>query len=338
MNAILSRVDALRGRFELDRFDLGERVSCVILTPRFRTSRHVVALLIPNGAVEPSLVVKMPRLQGDGDGIAREVRILKALEETCPQASGSVPKIVAFTDGDRPLLIETALVGSLITRTMVRAALSLRVDAVVTWLMGLSSAPEDGDSSFERLIVEPLSVFAESFPKRARERDLVARTLEIVSPLREARLTRVFEHGDLSHPNLIWLPSDRVGVVDWELAEEDGFPLYDLSFFLAFATFALRRPTKPEEYVAAFDDAFFGGGGWATSRVSAYADGLELDEEVLTPLFVSCWARYAAQLVTRIAGAGPGLSEESALWVRQNRYYALWEHTLDHVRELSWRR
>jgi aminoglycoside phosphotransferase (APT) family kinase protein len=338
MNAILARLDALPDRVDLDRFGLDESASCVLFTPRFRTSRHVVALLIPRGAREPRLVVKMPRLEGDGAGIAREALVLRELRGTCPDASPSVPQVVAYAGGDRPLLIETAFGGPLVTRATLRAAPTRCVDEVVKWLISLSSAPRDSSVPYERLIAEPLSRFADSFPEPAPEDELVARTLEIVEPLREASVPRVIEHGDLSHPNLILLPSGRVGVVDWELAEEDGFPLHDLSFFLAFSTFALRRCQRADEYLAAFHDAFFGRGGWARSRVRGYADALELDEEVLTSLFVACWARYTAQLVTRIGGGRPGLSEQDAAWVRDNRYYALWAHTLDHLEDLDWRR
>jgi len=340
MNAILARLDALRDRLDLERFGLDESASCVIFTPRFRTSRHVVALLIPRGAREPRVVVKMPRLEGDDDGIAREARVLRELRETYPDASSSVPQVVAYGDGDedRPLLIETALGGPLVTRATLRAAPSRCVDEVVKWLISLSSGPRASSEPFERLIAEPLARFADSFLESAPEDELVARTLEAVEPLREAVVPRVIEHGDLSHPNLILLPSGRVGVVDWELAEEDGFPLHDLSFFLAFATFALRGCQRADDYLAAFDDAFFSRGGWARSRVNGYVDALELDEEVLTSLFVACWARYTAQLVGRIGGGRPGLSEQDAAWVRDNRYYALWSHTLDHLGDLDWRR
>ena len=310
MNAILSRVESVRDGHRLKRFDLGKRPSCIVLTPRFRTSRHIVALLIPTGAGEPKLVVKMPRLAGDDDGIAREARVLTALREKSPSASESIPEVVTCEDGDRPLLVETALVGPLMTRRMLRADPVRCVDTVVSWLISLP-ASHHGGTSFERLFVEPLSLFAEFFPEAATERDLVSRTLEIVEPLRGASLPRVFEHGDLSHPNLILLPSGRIGVVDWELAEEDGFPLHDLSFFLAFATFALRRTPTPEDYVAAFGDTFFGRAGWARSRVLAYAEGLELDPALLAPLFLACWARYTAGLAVRVADDRSGLNEEA---------------------------
>jgi thiamine kinase-like enzyme len=338
MNAILTRVDALRDRLELDRVDLGEKARCVILTPRFRTSRHVVALLIPNGAGEPRFVVKMPRLEGDGAAIAHEARALTALRESDPRVAESIPEVVAWADGERPLLIETALVGPSMTRSMLRASPSRYIDEVVSWLIRLPRDDRGSAASFERLLVEPLSLFAESFPKAAAERELVARTLEIVQPLGAASVPRVFEHGDLSHPNLIWLRTGRVGVVDWELAEEEGFPLHDLSFFLAFATFALRRSRTVAECVLAFDDAFLGRGGWARSRAFAYANALELDEALLGPLFVACWARYTAGLTVRAGGDGSGLDEESIGWVRENRYYRLWIHTLENLGRLAWGR
>ena len=338
MNAILSRLDALRDRRDLDHLGLDENTRSVILTPRFRTSRHIVALLIPDGAGEPRFVVKMPRLASDGEGIAREARVLNALRESSPEVAGSIPAVVAWADGDRPLLIETALVGSPLTRAMIRTNPSRYIDEVLRWLIGLPRDDHGGTASFERLIEGPLELFAESFPKPAMERDLVARTFEVVEPLRVAPWPRVFEHGDLSHPNLIWLPDDRVGVVDWELAEEEGFPLHDLCFFLTFATSALRRARSGREFVVAFDDAFFGRGGWAWSRAKAYADGLGLDEALLSPLFVACWARYTAGLTVRIAGDRSGLDDEAAAWVRENRYYRLWVHTLENLSHLGWRR
>jgi hypothetical protein len=64
----------------------------------------------------------------------------------------------------------------------------------------------------------------------------------------------------------------------------------------------------------------------------------ELDEAVLTPLFVACWARYTARLARRIAGGPAGLSERAAAWMRGNRYHALWRHTIAHADEVAWRR
>lgn len=298
-----------------------------------------MGLLIPKGAVEPKLVVKMPRLPHDLEGIAREAAILDVLREACPGARGTVPRVIAFETGDQPILVETALAGPLVTPATLRAAPFRYVDAVVGWLLTVSAARRDGDgqASYDRLLEEPLRLLEDLLPPPGVESELVARTLELTEPIREADVPCVLEHGDLSHPNLIWLDGDRVGVVDWELGEEQGLPLHDLVFFLTYATFALRRPRTPDERLAAFHDAFFTPGGWAKARVAAYARELALDCELLPPLFVSCWARSAARLVVRIAGEETGhLSEDAVAWIRRNRYYELWRHSIAHADGLVW--
>ncbi len=295
-----------------------ERASCILLTPRFRTSRHVVGLLVPEGAVEPKLVLKMPRVPGDSGGLAREAAVLTAVHEAWPDISKTVPRIVAFEEGDRPVLVETALPGRLLTPAMFRREPTRYVDAVVAWLIGLAATRRNGIEPgwYERLLERPLENVAESLPLPADEVDLVKRTLELVEPLREAEIPEVVEHGDLSYPNLIWTGENRVGVVDWELAEEHGLALQDL---------------------ASFHDAFFARGGWARARVEAYARELALERELLTPLFVACWARSVARLVDRIGGeeAAP-MSEEAVAWIQQNRYYALWRHAIAHADGLVW--
>jgi aminoglycoside phosphotransferase (APT) family kinase protein len=316
-----------------------ERASCILLTPRFRTSRHVVGLLVPDGAVEPKLVLKMPRVPGDSGGLAREAAVLTALHEAWPDISKTVPRIVAFEEGDRPVLVETALAGRPLGPAKLRREPTRYVDAVVAWLIGLAATPGNGIEPgwYERMLERPLNELAESLPLPADEVDLVQRTLELVEPLRAAEVPEVIEHGDLSHPNLIWSGENQVGVVDWELAEEHGLPLQDLAYFLTYATFALRRPADTTARVAAFHDAFFARGGWARARVEAYARELALDRDLLTPLFVACWARSVARLVDRIGGeeATP-MSEEAAAWVLQNRYYALWRHAIAHADGLVW--
>jgi len=288
--------------------------------------------------VEPKLVVKMPRVPGDSGGLAREAAVLRALHEAWPGSSKTIPRILAFEEGERPVLVETALAGRLLGPGLLRREPARYLDAVVAWLIGLAATRGNVEPDwYERLLERPLNDLAESLPLRVDEVDLVKRTLELVEPLREAEVPEVVEHGDLSHPNLIWTGENHVGVVDWELAEEHGLPLHDLAYFLTYATFALRRATDTTAQVGAFHDAFFARGGWARARVEAYARELALDRELLTPLFVSCWARTVARIVDRIGGeeAAP-MSEEAAAWIQRNRYYALWRHAIAHADGLAW--
>ena len=307
-------------------------LSFVLLTPRFRTSRHAVSLLVPRGSTEPTLVAKRPRLADDLQGIAREASVIGAVEAS-PGSAGTIPRVVAFEpSAPQPVLVETALAGETITPAMLRGSPSTYVEAIVSWLARLPTAPAGSDPSwYERLVERPLELFADAFPAEAEESRLVDRTLSLVEPIRNTSFPLVVEHGDLSHPNLIRLRDGRVGVLDWELGEERGLPLHDLCFFLAYVAFATRQARETTELVTAFDEAFIGQDAWAAPTLRAYADRLGLHANVLLPLFVCCWARYTSRLVTRAEGE-PGREKQNvdtSRWLRGNRYYALWKRAVE---------
>jgi aminoglycoside phosphotransferase (APT) family kinase protein len=307
-------------------------LSFVLLTPGFRTSRHAVSLLIPRGSSEPTLVAKRPRLADDIEGIAREASVIGAVEGSSG-TDGTIPRVVVFEPGaPQPVLVETALAGQTITPAMLRGSPSTYVEATVSWLAQLPTAPSGSDPSwYERLVKRPLELFAEPFPAEAEESRLAERTLSLVEPIRNASFPLVLEHGDLSHPNLVRLRDGRVGVLDWELGEERGLPLHDLCLFLAYVAFATRRARETTELLAAFDEAFIGPGAWAAPTLRAYADRLGLQADVLVPLFVCCWARYTSRLMVRAEGE-PGREEQGAdteMWLRGNRYYALWKRAVE---------
>jgi hypothetical protein len=49
----------------LAKHRLAEGMATVLVTPRFPTSRHVVAMIFPPGRADAELVVKIPRRLGD---------------------------------------------------------------------------------------------------------------------------------------------------------------------------------------------------------------------------------------------------------------------------------
>jgi aminoglycoside phosphotransferase (APT) family kinase protein len=173
------------------------------------------------------------------------------------------------------------------------------------------------------------------FPLSDEEKCLLDQTRELIAPLRDADVTAVFEHGDLSAPNILMTGPDGLGVVDWELAEPQGLPAVDLFFFLTFIAFAQRRARKHTDYLVAFHEAFFGPQAWARPYFMHYAMRLQLPSEVLKPLFIACWSQYVTNIVMRLhdLSAWEGLEEETVTWLRTNRYYTLWRHTVQHVQE-----
>jgi hypothetical protein len=344
MNTVLTFLESNRRRLELERYAAGGRLTCVVVTPRFRASSHVVFLLVPAGSAAPVLVAKLPRLSGASASIEREVANLRACHALKPGGFDSIPRVVAFEEYlGRPILVETALVGPPIDPSTIRRSLERSCQAVSAWLVDLQlprpGAEQTAVDWYGRLVKEPLKRLEGLVPWSAEERGLLERTQELVAPLAGLELPLVFEHGDLSHPNVMSLGNGRVGVVDWELADPCGLPAYDLFFFLTYAAFALKNARTNNDYVSAFQAAFFGRSAWAQPYVVDYAEQLGLPRTALTPLFALCWARYMASLLSRLeSSATPqaSLGTNTVEWLRTNRYYALWRHTLAHASELHW--
>jgi aminoglycoside phosphotransferase len=343
MNCLLDFLSVHRQRLELGRYGVSDTSPLLLLTPRFAASRHVIVLVLDEDSRAPTLVAKIPRLRGDAWGVEREATVLRTLEQREAGEEGSVPRVLALEDffGYR-LLLETALTGHPMNTSFVRSQPKPAIGAVTKWLSTLA-ASEPGtspteSSSFERLIRRPLETFARRFEAMDPEPVLIQRTLEITDPLK-ADVPDVIEHGDISHPNLLWLGDGRVGVIDWELAELRGMPLHDLSFFLVYAAVARTRAGTVAERVSAFHDAFLGHSPWARAYLNAYCRQVGLESSHVPALIVATWARYTAKILPRLsdqasvesAPLSPGLKT----LVRTHPHYALWRHALAHIDELA---
>jgi aminoglycoside phosphotransferase len=328
---------------KLERYGIGRRIACVLLTPRFRASSHVLALVLKDGCSEPALVAKNPRLPGADASIEKEAANLREIHAKRRRGFDSIPRVVALEDfGQHAILVETALVGRALDPPYVRLHRDACCNEVLNWLAAIQH-PHRRDVDhratwFRDLVERPLHEFANVFPMTFEEGQLLDQSWQLVEPLRTMDLPFVVEHGDLSSPNVMRLKDGLIGVVDWELAELDGLPAADIFFFLSYVAFALGGARESGRYTPAFHAAFFGHSPWARPYVTKYAGQLGLRSESIRPLFVLCWLRYMTALLSRInqrETPSRSLDDPTAEWLRQNRYYALWRHTLQNVDALN---
>ena len=291
MNPVGAYIDAHHDALGLERMGIERRPPCVVLTPRYHRSRHVIVLVLSGPRGEARLVGKLPRHAGDAQGLAREARNLRVLERVlAPADASSVPRLVAFQyRPPHPLLLETALAGMPLSPAALRRQRRAAVERLVIWLERLATATAARPRDviwYERLVRAPLSELAERAD--APTAAMVERTLERAEVLRDAGLPLVFEHGDLCHPNLLLTRDGAVGVLDWERAEPAGLPAQDLFFFLSYAAAGgRRRPT-------ALREAFRGPRPWAWRVAELYARRLGIDRRLLAPLLAVSCARTVA--------------------------------------------
>lgn len=270
--------------------------TCVILlTPRFRASRHVVGLVARTDGDRLAAVAKLPRVRSDTDGIRREAT---ALARAADLGVSGVPEVLAFRVEPAPALVESALDGVVIGSREVRArpnAVLAEVEAWTRTLVDPSRATRVPlrtlwSPSLER-IAAALDVGTPDEVVQGRPRGIAAlarQTAQILGAVPDAAVPAVLEHGDLAPPNLLRLRDGRLGVVDWEVADPAGLPLGDLLFFAAFVASAMSagRRTADPDGTPVPDSA-------ALRIIERQAVHLEIAPALVPVLTLAMWARWA---------------------------------------------
>ena len=337
MNLVLDFVDRHREQIASHEPRAAEALAYVVLTPRFRASRHVVFLLVHRSSGAPLLVAKVARLGDSGAWSEREAENLRAAHAARRGGLASIPRVLACEEHrNHTILLETALAGSALDPAAMRAQPRRRVRAVGSWLIDFQKtqrAARGAEGPIDARLDEAFAILARVGGGEL-ERDL-ERTRALAAPLRGS-VASVFEHGDLSHPNLLELEAGGIGVLDWETADPQGLPASDLFFFLCYAAFACKRATELDAQQRAFHATFFEETDWVREACTRYAEALEIEHEALRPLFALSWLRGASSFARRldVGGRGDAAAPDAARWIRENRHTALWRHTLQHWDQL----
>lgn len=325
----------LRERYRelgLHDYGIGADFSCVLLTPHFVTSRHVVALVFPSGATHPRLVVKVPRQPGDDGGVRREAAILRELEVLAPGAAPLTPRVVGLVEeGGRCILVETALGGTQLDPGEVAAHLDAAVAAGLDFVarMPVTRAGTENHGWYGRAVAGPLQRLLEQVAPAPEVARLVERTHQLLQPLRDQELPAVFEHADLSHPNILVRPDRRLQVLDWERSSVRGVPGHDFIFYLEYlresADGAFARPGQ----LGAFDHGF-AHGGWARAPLEGHLAQRGIEAALAPALILATWARSAATLAERLVQAGTrGDSAVVLHALLEDRDFWLWRHAVE---------
>lgn len=318
--------------WNLAEFGLGSEWATVMVTPQFTTSRHVVGLIFAVGANHPSLVVKVPRCPGDNEGVQREAEMLRQLSGLSGGRVKGIPQIVATLDvGDHTTLVETALTGAPLDPYRVAADLPAAVALGVDFVAALPCTRPGSENLdwYERTVEHPLDALAALLPGDDEVSALVHRTHELLAPLRSSILPAVFEHADLSHPNLLVQGSGQLQVMDWERSSLFGLPGHDLVFYLQYLSESSEMAFSRVAQLAAFDKAF-GPGGWALATLRQHLVFRDVDPDLLPLLVIATWARSAATLAFRLATEGVPAPASTHLRtaVLGDRDFWLWRHVV----------
>ncbi len=342
MNSSLAFVRRNSARIWPGRLVDWDNVTFLVITPRFKASRHVIFLLFVKGDPDPVAVLKTPRVPGDNQSLDQEAANLNMIKAMQAGPPASIPQVLAYEEyqGIR-VLVQEAKPGIAMSPRVVRKGWRVCTRTVLDWLTAFQRdtirQPADlgAQDWFVREIESPLSLIENSLPLSPNERRLLERTKQIAERLRGASLPVVFTHGDLSSPNILLSAQGQISVVDWELATPAGLPAIDMFFFLTYIAFARDGAQNSGDCLESFRSAFPPARPWTAPYIDRYLRSFSVAGEALRPLLAITWIRYLAGLTSRLFCCNEP-ADQILGWLRQNRYYRIWTYTIEHYEQFEW--
>ena len=273
-------------------------------TPGSYLSQKAIWYLVPPGATEPDLVAKVTRQPALNGRLENEVAILRHIVSMDFGPKIAIPRALAIGRSDGlAIAVESALPGRpFASRARPRPgdpALAIAVE----WLtrMGAATrapvAPAAIAESLGRAVDRCARLYALTSGEQAFLADQVERVAAHGCPT-------VLMHGDPGTWNLLLTSDHHLGVLDWEAAELDGLPLWDLFHLLrAYASASASSRWLPHRSLklarrhlvdgSPLTDAF-------ASAVASYRLAVGLPEEVVEPLYHLGWVHRAVKEASRL--------------------------------------
>jgi hypothetical protein len=268
-------------------------------------SQKVLLFLFDNEGGQPRSVVKITRHPRYNPRLENEWQALTFLEEQGIGGGGTCPSPL-FLGRHAGLAVvgESALTGVPFRRQIKGGGEWDLARKVVEWLLVLgvatSHSPENRAIAAGRLQTV-LDRFNDLYrPPRDTGR-LLADHVGTVAAADGMRL--VFQHGDPGPWNLLVTPDGRPAFLDWEAADPEGMPLWDLFHFLRSYGFAISKKAGKHDHVSSFADQVLAESELnrlLVETTTRYCAETFLSPALVEPLFYLCWMHRAVKEASRL--------------------------------------
>jgi aminoglycoside phosphotransferase (APT) family kinase protein len=267
-------------------------------------SQKAIWYLVPPGATEPHLVAKVTRQAAMNERLENEVAILRQIESTDFGPTVSIPRAISIAHaGGLAIAVESVVPGQPFA-SRARPKLGDPALAVaVEWLTRMGAATQSAVSpstiaeALGRSVDRCVRLYALTSAEETFLSDRVDRVAALGCPT-------VLMHGDPGTWNLLLTKDQHLGVLDWEAAEPDGLPLWDLFHLLrAYALLAGSR-WLPHRSLKLARRHLVGGSPLTdafASAVASYRLALGLPDGIAEPLYHLGWVQRAVKEASRLA-------------------------------------
>ncbi len=258
----------------------------------------------------PEYIVKMTRDPALNPRLENEYGALTRLREKGIGDRETLPQAVFFGQhGGLAIVGETMIDGEPFRQRSRATADCSYVRAAIDWLLELGAATADRTSATPVQVASALETLFRRFVQVYRlapaHRDFLADQIAAIRRRHEA-FPLVFQHGDPGAWNAVVTQSGRVAFLDWEAAEPQGMPLWDLFYFLRSYCVGAARAGGTRNRLAGFAQHFLAESPLSPLVIEStrrYCERIALPARLIEPLFYTCWMHRALKESTRLTPA-----------------------------------
>lgn len=265
------------------------------------------------------VVAKVALDAPDEDEHTGEGSRLHRLADDARRAGAAVP--VPLRTGhlhDSPVLLEDRIRGRVLAPMLARrpARLQAAFGVVCAWLRDWQHlTAEEARVSDEQLGRELLSHAALLAPALSGGEEYLAALTERCSRAEGKVIPLVSSHNDLTMWNVLIDRNDRIGIVDWEAAEEATLPLKDFFYAVGDAVAAIDRyADRP----GAVRECFRPGGAhslWVDRLQADVTRAVGATPEAVELGFQACWLGHAANEMRSVGPSDPTPFRDIVQWL-----------------------
>ncbi|RIK43636.1 MAG: hypothetical protein DCC55_05190 [Chloroflexi bacterium] len=261
----------------------------------------------PAPSAPPTYIVKMVRDPVFNPRLENEHQALSLLKQRGIGDRETLPQVVFFGHHAGLAIVgETVITGAPFHQHTQATADCPYLHAALEWLTDLGAAtanpnattPGEAASILDRLFTR----FMQIYRLTAEQQTFLAAQLDALRTSR-APLPLVFQHGDPGPWNVMVTESGRVAFLDWEAAEVEGLPLWDLFYFLRSYCIGAARTLGIRDPLAGFTYQFLGETPLShliNTAIRCYCTRIGLSSQLVEPLFYTCWMHRALKEATRL--------------------------------------
>lgn len=266
------------------------------------SSRKLLFFLFPPAQEAPAYLVKMVRDPAFNDRLENEWRALDRLAEL-GLGEGVLPRVpFAGRHADLAIVAESAVDGRPFREVARWSPDDPALHAGIRWLteLGVRTVQPASPAAAADALAELLARFCAIYRLDPEHEQHLTGLIDALRA-ESGSFPLVFQHGDPGTWNVLVTSRGDTAFVDWESAEPDGMPLWDLLYFLRSYVVSAARAAGEHSRLAGFAAHFIDHGTLSDALVVAvrrYREQVGLSSVMIEALFYTCWLHRALKQAT----------------------------------------